>query len=342
MTMKRALLVGATVGALSLASRRGRRTSAGGELHVYDFDGTLFRSPSSPAVWSRDWWADTASTLPPCVPAWPDDKWWISPTVHSARKSIADANVFTIMLTGRKDMTGLRYRLPELLWQKKLNFDAVHLDPGGNALTNKIHRVQSYLRRYPFITRVQLWDDRPSHLTAFQTALSPWGVTVVPHHVRALSRPAGCEARGVSTVPVRKPLRYAAVVLDSKSRAALAYAYPFAHDKIQNDHVTLVYKPKLTEHPWLAQWLGKPVRMRVKGYAEDDLGQAVEVEFIDPVPYRADAIPHVSLSHDRSVTPAYSKQLLAQSSRSRRTGKRHHVISGIVDTQPSSLRRDEA
>ena len=26
------------------------------ELHVYDFGGTLFRSPHAPAVWDKDWW----------------------------------------------------------------------------------------------------------------------------------------------------------------------------------------------------------------------------------------------------------------------------------------------
>ena len=34
------------------------------ELHLYDFDGTLFRSPMPPAVWDEDWWSDTRSLTP--------------------------------------------------------------------------------------------------------------------------------------------------------------------------------------------------------------------------------------------------------------------------------------
>ena len=128
--------------ALGLAARRGRRgalaTMRQAELHVYDFDGTLFRSPSPPAVWARDWWSDGQSLLPPCVPAIPGARWWNAATVKSARRSIANPNVFAAMLTGRQDTGVLGYRIPDLLHQRGLNFDAVHLDPGGNALTNKV------------------------------------------------------------------------------------------------------------------------------------------------------------------------------------------------------------
>ena len=106
------------------------------ELHVYDFDGTLFRSPHAPAVWDKDWWSDPASLLPPCVPEKPGNEWWISSTVGSAKRSISDPDVFSIMMTGRKDQSAFRYRVPELLRQKGLNFDAVHLDQGSGGRKN--------------------------------------------------------------------------------------------------------------------------------------------------------------------------------------------------------------
>lgn len=333
--MRRAAAFGAALGAATLAYGRGRRASGGAELHVYDFDGTLFRSPSSPAVWRGDWWSMGESLLPPCVPMHPDARWWISPTVKSARKSIANPDVFAIMLTGRGDREALRYRVPDLLHQHQLNFDAVHLDPGGNAIRNKVARVRDYLQRYPFITKVQIWDDRASHLVEFQAGLPSSRVTVIPHHVTALSRGAQCEVVPLQVTPRKSP-SYAGVVLDSKSRGALQYAFPLAHDKIENDHVTLVYRPKPEDQAWLSQWLGRKVRMQVVGYAEDDLGQAVAVRFLDPVPYPKGGIPHVTLSRHRSVPPEYSNELLARGAWS---GAQRVKLSGVVDTHPSSLRR---
>ena len=255
--------------------------------------------------------------------------------MKSARKSIANPNVFAVMLTGREDRGALRYRIPDLLHQRGLNFDAVHLDPGGNALTNKVARIRRYLRRYPFITKVQVWDDRVSHLAEFQSALPSLDVTVVPHHVQALARTVQCERTPLDVSPVERP-QYAGVFLDSKSRAALQYAFPFAHDKIQTDHVTLVFRPGPKDRPWLASWLGRKVRMEVVGYAEDDRGQAVAVRFLDPVPYPAQGIPHVTLSHARSVKPVYSNDLLK---RGMWRGAQRVKLTGVVDTRPSSLRR---
>ena len=83
------------------------------ELHIYDFDGTLFRSPHQPAVWEGDWWSDPASLLPPCVPEKPGSEWWIASTVSSAKRSISDSDVFAVMMTGRKDQSRRVVSLPK-------------------------------------------------------------------------------------------------------------------------------------------------------------------------------------------------------------------------------------
>jgi|SaaInlStandDraft_4_1057021.scaffolds.fasta_scaffold00075_39 hypothetical protein len=49
------------------------------ELHLYDFDGTLFRSPEEPKWWSdvskKNWWTSAPSLDEPCVPRQPKFKY---------------------------------------------------------------------------------------------------------------------------------------------------------------------------------------------------------------------------------------------------------------------------
>lgn len=303
------------------------------ELHVYDFDGTLFRSPHAPAVWDADWWSDPASLLPPCVPDNPGNEWWISSTVGSAKQSISDSNVFSIMMTGRKDQSAFRYRVPELLKQKGLNFDAVHLDQGsGNSLGGKIKTILKYLSRYPLIDTVRIWDDRGSHLRQFKSLLEREGYTVHADHVRAKSADPLCSEMDFAQkdAPNRKP-SYIGVFLDARSKAALVAEYPFLHDKVKNDHVTLGFK--LT--PELDALIGTPVQMRVTGYAEDDLGQAVVVDLPSDVPFKKKGLPHITLTHDPSVGAKYSNDLIAKGY-DRGPGP---TISGIIDTFPRRLTR---
>ena len=305
------------------------------ELHIYDFDGTLFRSPHAPAVWGKDWWSDPASLLPPCVPETPGSDWWVSPTVAAAKRSISSPDVFAVMLTGRTSTTGFRYRVAELLKQKGLNFDAVHLHQSGDSLMGKAKIIGKYLSRYPNIDTVRIWDDRGSHLRGFQRFLERAGYTVHTEHVRARSADPLCDEMDFAKAEgkQRKP-SYVGVFLDSRSKAALVQAYNLSHDKVKNDHVTLGFK--LT--PELEGLIGTTVQMKVVGYGEDALGQAVVVKLPGTVPFNKKGLPHVTLTHDRSVGPKYSNDLLA-GGYDRGAGP---ALTGVIDTFPRRLRRRTA
>ena len=142
------------------------------ELHLYDFDGTLFRSPVRPDWWGkRSWWVEPESLGPPCVPLKPGSDWWISSTVRDAKRSISDPNVWAILCTGRADTGSLRYRVAELLKQKGLDFDEVYLSKGGQDAPTmyKINVMNKILRRNPDISTVQIWEDQnlPQHPPSF-------------------------------------------------------------------------------------------------------------------------------------------------------------------------------
>lgn len=303
----------------------------GDELHIYDFDSTLFRSPHAPAVWEGDWWSDPASLLPPCVPEKPGSEWWIPSTVAEAKRSISDPDVFAIMMTGRTDRSAFRYRVPELLKQRGLRFDAVHLDVGPDeAINGKLRTALKYLSRYPDIDTVRVWDDRPSHLRTFERVLGRRGYTVHTELVRARSMAPLCEDAAVRGAPPKK-VSYVGIFLDAASKSRLGDEYTLAHDKPKAEHVTLGFK--LT--PEFEALVGMPVRLKVVGYAEDDLGQAVVVDLPSDVPFKKKGVPHVTISHDGSVGPKYSNDLIA-GGYERVSGP---TLTGVIDTFPRSLKR---
>jgi hypothetical protein len=302
------------------------------ELHIYDFDGTLFRSPHSPATWKGDWWSDPASLMAPCVPEKPPSDWWNQPVLAKARASISSPDVFALLMTGRKDKSAFRYRVPELLRQVGLRFDVVHL-VGGNhpdgTIAGKLAVMRKTLRDFPFITKIVVYDDRPTHLKAFKDLGGRMGLEVETHLVRALSMTPMC-GEDFEVEHESKKAKYLGVFLDAASKAILARAFPFEHETIQNDHVTLVIDPKSSD----LALVGLPVEMRVVGYASDVHAQAVAVQLPSAVPYVGKSRPHVTLSHDPSVGPVYSNTLILGGDMQPVRGM---VLRGVVDTFPRTL-----
>lgn len=307
------------------------------ELHIFDFDGTLFRSPSAPATWKGGWWGSVDSLTPPCVPAKPGPKWWVSSTVSEAKRSIADSDVYAVMMTGRDDRADLRYRIADLLKIKGLDFDQVVLSKSGDSIGDKKRQLGKMLRRFPIVDSVSFWDDRPGHLKHLASVAEEHGIDpklIHTHLVRAKSQEPLCGEEELKVVnpilldKLKKKCRYVAVFLDAASKSKLAYEFPFIHDKLQNEHVTLCLK----DFDGLEDLLSKPVRMKVIGYAEDDKGQAVVVD----VPkgfMQDDRIPHVTLSHHPSVQAAYSNDLLKKGWER----VRGPTLKGMVDMRPSAL-----
>lgn len=301
------------------------------ELHLYDFDGTLFRSPYEPVAWDGDWWNDTSSLNPPCVPETPDSSWWNSQVVSQARSSIADPDVWAVLLTGRQDRSGFRFRIPELLRQAGLNFDQVGLAPPSGTIAWKKQTLAKLIATHPQVDRVQIWDDRPSHLREFEMVAQRMGVEIETHLVRTKSREPECSEGELRLKDQSKPPVYLAVFLDSKSRAALAHEYGYAHHKALSDHMTITTEVE----PDDLQLIGTSVSMRVTGYYEDDKVQVVRVvPSLDVVRGRT---PHVTMSVAEGTPPAQAAILVDKA-----TPVRGPLLSGVIDTFPRSLRQANA
>jgi len=161
-------------------------------LHIFDFDGTLFRSPERPAWWrEKGWWGKHESLSPPCVPEKPGSDWWVESTVSAAKKAISDAESYAVLITGR--LAGkFHARVFELLSQVGLRFDETHLTPGGGTLPHKLRVIEDLIKRLP-IEKVEIWEDRSEHVGAFKSVIEQFGkeseIHLVSTHAHALECP---------------------------------------------------------------------------------------------------------------------------------------------------------
>jgi anaerobic glycerol-3-phosphate dehydrogenase len=111
------------------------------ELHIYDFDRTLY---------------------------YPRSNRWHSGNVVRAQRSIDDPRIAAVLLTARAD-----YRqgmVESMLASASLQFDMVKLQPVAQSFRNHAHykavSVEKMLRRFPTVRKVVFYDDRRENLNA--------------------------------------------------------------------------------------------------------------------------------------------------------------------------------
>lgn len=159
-------------------------------LSIFDFDGTLFRSPERPDWWKeKGWWGKHESLSPPCVPEKPGSDWWVSSTVEAAKAAVSDSETYAVLITGRLAQK-FHARVFELLSHVGLRFDETHLTPGGGTLPHKLRVIEGLINRLPTIEKVEIWEDRSEHVGAFKSVIEQFGkeseIHLVSTHAHAL------------------------------------------------------------------------------------------------------------------------------------------------------------
>jgi len=118
--------------------------------------------------------------------------------------------------------------------------------------------------------------------------------------------------------------KYVGIFLTPASKRALLKEFPAIHPNVSADHVTLAYNPG---RKLLARLVpGTLVKFRVRGYVEDDKGQAITVELPAPYDDLAERDPHVTISTADGVKGVYSNSILG-----RAQPTTAHTYTGIVD-----------
>ena len=159
------------------------------KLYVFDFDNTLFASPSPPKDWKGPWWGISVSLEPPVVPQKPDMSWWSSEIIEKVKECSQLPNSYTILLTGRKEKE-FKNRVLDLLDQVGIKnyFDFIGLNDGGDTLDAKIRYLNKYLQNDPRINEVEFWDDRKIHEQPFKDWAKQHKLACIHHLLKPLDK----------------------------------------------------------------------------------------------------------------------------------------------------------
>ncbi len=282
------------------------------KLYIFDFDGTLFRSPAEPALWKGGWWGNEASLSPPCVPQTPEEDWWISDTVSQAKAAISDPSTLSVLMTGRS-VNKFSSRVNELLSGAGLNFDQVILSDSYNTVDFKSREIVRLLGETPSLTFVKIFDDRGSYLSQYSSLISEINpeIKVQTVMVQIPSKGALCDEEPPSEFETPNKSPFAGVFLHSASKGNLLGAFPPTHDNIHGNHIVVIPKPNREQLKKMKELglFGKKIEINVVGYVENDKGQAVKVE-VPGVSFSEGIIPHILISTAKGVKESYSAELL--------------------------------
>ncbi|EPY49351.1 fungal protein [Schizosaccharomyces cryophilus OY26] len=167
------------------------------ELHIYDFDNTLFQTPLPNAnIWSNQairvlmgfnilanggWFFDPRVLASTGEGVEIEEKrawagWWNERIVAQARESIRRQDVLAVLLTGRNER--FRKITEKIVKSKGLHFDGVvfklQCATGSwpQTLTFKLWFFEQVFLQFPNVQSLRVYEDRPSHIESFSAWLA--------------------------------------------------------------------------------------------------------------------------------------------------------------------------
>tara|TARA_A100001011_G_scaffold245813_1_gene253824 strand:- start:5402 stop:6097 length:696 start_codon:yes stop_codon:yes gene_type:complete len=178
------------------------------QLCIFDFDATLFMSPMFPDDWeghTGDWFDTLQSLTPPCVVD--PGPLWIGSSVSAASEMISDPETYVVLMTGRGMSPELYQRVSELVSSVGLSFDEIHLKPGGRTMGWKSSMLEGFIKKFPDLQTVQVWEDRSDHLEHFMQVVEAAGLEGIPHFVgQVLNDPCVLDENSALRLYVRELL----------------------------------------------------------------------------------------------------------------------------------------
>ncbi len=163
----------------------GAQSSSGVDrIAIFDFDGTLFRSPEKPSWWPYEgFWGRLETLSPPYVPQAPGPEWYIDSAVSEAKAAISDPRTYSCLLTGR--IPKFSARVKELMDAAGVSFQDYFFASGGSTLPFKIKIIEEVIQKNPGVRIVEMWEDRTEHIGPFEQKLAEMGVQFRVHHVQS-------------------------------------------------------------------------------------------------------------------------------------------------------------
>ena len=155
---------------------------------IYDFDGTLVKSPDRDEGETRyfeatgqmfpfsGWWGRKETLMPPIFPDKPGEEHFIMPTVQAYREDAKCDQSELILMTGRPFKH--RKRIIEILDHQNIKFHNHYFrgqpgQKGRDTLEIKINFIENDLI-HEGLEILEIWEDRPEHISAFFNMGKRW------------------------------------------------------------------------------------------------------------------------------------------------------------------------
>jgi len=294
------------------------------KLYIFDFDGTLFRSPAKPALWKGGWWGKAESLNPPCVPQAPDSDWWVSDVVGKAKEAASDPSSMTVLMTGRGKAV-FSDRVLELISGIGLDFDEVLLSDSYDTVAFKSGEIRKILETTPTIKEVDIFDDRGSYIEKYKELILEINPDIVVNStvVQVESKAVLCDEVPPKEFELPAKTPFIGIFLDSDSKGKLNGMFPTLHDNAFGESVPVILKPRREQIEKMKELglLGKTFKINVTGYIEDDMGQAVTVD-VPEASFTDGVIPHIPLSTAKGVKQSYIMDMVK--------AKEADPVSGLI------------
>ena len=122
------------------------------KIKIFDFDGTLFRSPEKPAAWKGGWWGKIISLSEPHVPNKTSILWWNEELIEESLKE----NSLNFIVTGR--MPHFEKRVKELCGQTSIKIDGFFFCSDEITVNYKKKIFKSLIEQYQ-PEEFLVWED---------------------------------------------------------------------------------------------------------------------------------------------------------------------------------------
>ncbi|KAL6056658.1 Protein-lysine N-methyltransferase efm5 [Balamuthia mandrillaris] len=178
-------------------------------VNVFDFDGTLFRSPMpSSKLWNSHlvtklrmqpsdlgfgWFQEVITLSPPFVPSEPSIDWWNEELLPVVKNSMDDPQSYTVLLTGRS--VAYTHVISNLVEHAGLRFDSMGFkDSAERTIDFKTRFLVEVLRRVlpqkcpgaPL--QLNIWEDRPSQAAQFRAFFQGYSAELQRRRMKKLRK----------------------------------------------------------------------------------------------------------------------------------------------------------
>jgi hypothetical protein len=335
-------------------------------LNIFDFDGTMFRSPvPNPALWDSKmvgkikempstngygWFQDIVTLSEPAVPKNPGMEWWNDIIVKEVVKSIENPKSRTALLTGRTDV--FMDQIKSFAKTVGLQFDDYGLAP-SQRVESTMQFKQGFIRKLISThepKEINIYDDRPKQAVQFEAFFKKeypkikTNVVFVKAVETFLKPNIEIEVVKILKEKYRPHVdwvascRFTGVVIDSESKGILkSYFPPVESWKPYYEHMTICLGllSRCTQLSHLPETIiGTEVKLTVTHVGKSDDAYAVRVTVgMESI----NQFPHITMCVHPTSKPQFSNYI-----QNWKEVKEELILTGVIEEVDKIIKEVES